>query len=104
MSAGRTDRSTERMARGLCIEGNWISHLIYASGEIRTEADLKGEAFDPLISVGFRYLSTCPSHKGWGHDQNQWEGTIKLYEGLLCFSLCITAWCHPSTGKVVPEG
>lgn len=34
-------RSAGRTARGLCIEENWISHLICASAEIQTEANLE---------------------------------------------------------------
>lgn len=67
--------------RTLCIDRNWISHLICASGEIQTEADVKkGKWFDSVTCQ--RKESTpllltalwCRGRQGL-----QYRGTASIY-------------------------
>lgn len=71
-------RSAGRTARGLCIEENWISHLIYASGEIQTEANLKkikkiGKGFYATTRQGKKHTqcgSCFLSQRSWAEAQS----------------------------------
>lgn len=94
-------RSAGRTARGLCIEENWISHLMCASAEIQTEANLKKKK---KIGKGF-YAIMCQRKKytqcgSYFLSQRSWVGAGSI-------SITAITWavnCNKCKDKIKCKG